>query len=74
MKQIVKIAFPNIKGKAIVQKGNEIFIIKASGYYKDQEIIIDSDDAIKFPSLLYALSTLYEDNFEEAVKFIKENF
>jgi hypothetical protein len=74
MKQIVKIAFPNIKGKAIVQKGNEIFIIKASGYYKDQEIVIDSDDAIKFPSLLYALSTLYEDNFEEAVKFIKENF
>lgn len=74
MKQIVKIVVPNIKGKAIVQKGNEIFIIRAEAYYKDQEVFIDSEEAIKFPSLLYALSTLYEDNFEEAVKFIKENF
>lgn len=74
MKQIVKIVVPNIKGKAIVQKGNEIFIVRAGAYYKDQEIFIDSEEAIKFPSLLYALSTLYEDNFEEAVKFIKENF
>lgn len=74
MKQIVKIVIPNIKGKAIVQKANEIFIIKSAGYYKDQEVFIDFEDAIKFPSLLFALSTLYEDNFEEAVKFIKENF
>jgi hypothetical protein len=74
MKQIVKVIVPNVKGKAIVQKGNEIFIIRSGAYYKNQEIFIDSEEAIKFPSLLYALSTLYEDNFEEAVKFIKENF
>jgi hypothetical protein len=74
MKQIVIVIVPHVKGNSIVLKGNEIFIIRSGAYYKNQEIFIDSEEAIKFPSLLYALSTLYEDNFEEAVKFIKENF
>ena len=74
MKQIVIVIVPHVKGNSIVLKGNEIFISRSGAYYKNQEIFIDSEEAIKFPSLLYALSTLYEDNFEEAVKFIKENF
>lgn len=72
--KMVTVLLPNIKGKAVISSGGAIYVIPALGYHKDQEIMIDLDKAIYFPSMLYAMATLYDKNFDEAVKFIKENF
>lgn len=72
--KIVKVVVPNIKGKAIVQSGSSVYVIQSLAYYKDQELLVDLDTALYFPSMLYAMATLYEDDFEAAVKFIKESF
>lgn len=73
-KKIARVVFGNIKGKAIVTCGSETYIVPSLGYHKDQEILIDTEKAIKAPSLLFALAMTYEGTFEEAVAFIKENW
>ncbi|MCF7927205.1 MAG: hypothetical protein K9L74_06515 [Candidatus Izimaplasma sp.] len=73
-KRMVKIIVSNIKGKALAERENKIYIIPAEGYYRNQEIMINLDLAIQVPSLLHGIATLYNDDFEEAVKFIKENW
>jgi len=72
--KIVKVVVPNIKGKAIVQSGSSVYVIPALAYHKDQELLVDLDTAVYFPSMLYAMATVYEDDFAAAVKFIKESF
>lgn len=72
--KMVTVILPNIKGKAVVSAAGSIYVIPAMGYHKDQEMLIDLDKALYFPSMLYAMATLYNDNFDEAVEFIKENF
>lgn len=72
--KMVTVLLPNIKGKAVVSASGAIYVIPALGYHKDQEMMIDLDKALYFPSMLYAMATLYNENFDEAVKFIKENF
>jgi hypothetical protein len=70
---IVKIVVPNVNGKAIAQSGDQIFILPADGYHKDEEVFVNRNGLIKVPSMLYALSIVFDDNFADAVKFIKEN-
>ena len=72
--RIVKIVAPNINGKAIVDVNGDIYVIPALGFYKGQEIVIDIESAVYFPSMLYAMATLYNNDFSAAVEFIKENF
>lgn len=70
----VEVVVPNVKGKAIVTKGDATFIVQAKGYSKGQELMIDLDSAVKMPSFLFALATLYDNNTKDAINFIKENF
>lgn len=71
---IGKIIFPNIAGRAIVQRANDIYIVPALGYYKNQEVYFNLEEAKRMPSLLFAVEELHEYKLEESVKFIKENF
>ena len=72
--KIVKVLVPNIKGKAIISSNGSIYVIPALAYHKDQEMLYDLEKAIYFPSMLYAMATLYNEDFDEDVNFIKENF
>ena len=71
---VAKILFPNINGRAIVEVGKTIYVIKNNGYYRNQEIVIDEKEAFQMPSLLYAIEVVHKGKLEEAVKFIKENW
>jgi len=70
----VKVVVPNIKGKAIIARLGDLYIIPAMGYYREEEMKYNLDNAVPVPSLLYAMAMLFNDNFEEAVGFIKENW
>ncbi len=70
---MVRIVIPNINGKAVAQQADSIYVLPADGFHKGQEMLVNKNKLIKVPSMLYALSILFEDNFAEAVKFIKEN-
>lgn len=73
--KIVTVLVPNVKGRALVQFDGKIYIIKSLGYWKGQELPINIEvEGIEVPSLLYGIAMLYNDDFEEAVKFIKENW
>jgi hypothetical protein len=72
--KVVKVIIPNIRGKAIVQSGNDLYIVPSRGFWTNQEIQIDLKDAVKVISLLYGIDMLFNNNFDEVVEFIKENW
>lgn len=71
---IGKILFPNVNGRALIQAGNDIYIIQSLGYYRDQEVVFEPETALRMPSLLYAIDVLHSSDFTEVVKFIKSNW
>jgi len=71
---IAKVLFPNVNGRALIQAGNDIFIISSLGFYKGEEISFEPEKALRMPSLLYAIDVLHSSDFAEVVKFIKNNW
>lgn len=72
--KIVTVVVPNIKGKAIIQSGSDLYIVQAKGYWTNQETQMDLSEAIKVISLLYGIDMLLDNKFEDVVDFIKGNW
>ena len=72
--RVVKVVIPNVKGKAIVQSGNDLYIVQSMGYWRDQEVQVNLNGAIKVVSLLYGIDMLFDNRFDDVVEFIKDNW